>query len=242
MIASIGVYGLSFLAGVLSVLSPCVLPLVPILVGTALNTHRYGPYALALGLAISFTAVGVFIATVGASIGIDQEVFRNIAAALLITFGIVLLSSALQEKFASVTAGISGSGNNLLSKISTDSLSGQFLLGLLLGVVWSPCVGPVLGATITLASQGVSLGHVTFVMALFGLGAGLPLILLGLLSRQAMMRFRNKLFAAGKIGKRILGIILLLVGLLIITGLDKQLEAIVVSASPDWLIALTTKF
>lgn len=242
MIASIGVYGLSFLAGVLSVLSPCVLPLVPILVGTALNTHRYGPYALALGLAISFTAVGVFIATVGTSIGIDQEVFRNIAAVLLITFGIVLLSSALQEKFASVTAGISGSGNYLLSKVSTDSLSGQFLLGLLLGIVWSPCVGPVLGATITLASQGASLGHVTFVMALFGLGAGLPLILLGLLSRQAMMRFRNKLFVAGKIGKRILGIILLLVGLLIITGLDKQFEALVVSASPDWLISLTTKF
>lgn len=242
MIASFGVYGLSLLAGVLSILSPCVLPLVPILVGTALNTHRYGPYALALGLAISFTAVGVFIATIGASIGINQEVFRVIAAVLLITFGIVLLSSALQEKFASATAGIGGSGNNLLSKVSTDSLSGQFILGLLLGVVWSPCVGPVLGATITLASQGANLGHVTLVMALFGFGAGLPLILLGLLSRQAMMRVRNKLFTAGKIGKRILGAILFLVGLLIISGLDKQFEALIVAASPDWLISLTTRY
>lgn len=242
MIASFGVYGLSLLAGVLSILSPCVLPLVPILVGTALNTHRYGPYALALGLAISFTAVGVFIATIGASIGIDQEVFRVIAAVLLITFGIVLLSSTLQEKFASATAGIGGSGNNLLSKVSTDSLSGQFILGLLLGVVWSPCVGPVLGATITLASQGANLGHVILVMALFGFGAGLPLILLGLLSRQAMMRVRSKLFTAGKIGKRILGAILLLVGLLIISGLDKQFEALIVAASPDWLISLTTRY
>ena len=242
MIATFGVYGLSFLAGILSILSPCVLPLVPILVGTALNTHRFGPYALALGLAISFTTVGVFIATIGASIGIDQEVFRVIAAALLITFGIVLLSSTLQEKFASATAGIGGSGNNLLSKVSADSLSGQFILGLLLGVVWSPCVGPVLGATITLASQGANLGHVTLVMALFGLGAGLPLILLGLLSRQAMMRVRSKLFTAGKIGKRILGVILLLVGLLIITGLDKQFETLIVAASPDWLISLTTRY
>lgn len=242
MIATLGVYGLSLLAGVLSVLSPCVLPLVPILVGTALNTHRFGPYALALGLAISFTAVGVFITTVGASIGIDQEVFRNIAAVLLIIFGIVLLSSALQEKFASATASIGGHGNNLLSKVSTGSLSGQFVLGLLLGVVWSPCVGPVLGATITLASQGASLGHVTLVMALFGLGAGLPLVLLGLLSRQAMMHVRSKLFTAGKIGKRILGIVLLSVGLLIISGLDKKFEAVIVSASPDWLISLTTKF
>ncbi len=242
MDVNLGVYGLSFLAGVLSILSPCVLPLVPIIVGTALNTHRYGPYALALGLAVSFTAVGVFIATIGASIGIDQEVFRVIAALLLIMFGIVLLSPTLQEKFASATAGISGSGNSLLSKVSTDSLFGQFILGLLLGIVWSPCVGPVLGATITLASQGTNLGHVTLVMALFGFGAGLPLILLGLLSRQAMMSIRSKLFTAGKIGKSILGGILLFVGLLIISGLDKQFETLVVTASPDWLISLTTRF
>lgn len=242
MLADFGVYGLSFLAGVLSILSPCVLPLIPILVGTALNTHRYGPYVLALGLAISFTVVGVFIATIGASIGINQEIFRIIAAVLLITFGIILLSSTLQAKFASATAGIGGSGNNLLSKISTDSLYGQFILGLLLGVVWSPCVGPVLGATITLASQGTNLGHVTLVMALFGLGAGLPLILLGLFSKQAMMKVRNKLFVAGKIGKRILGAILLVVGLFIISGLDKQLEALIVAASPDWLITLTTRY
>lgn len=242
MFVTLGVYGLSLLAGLLSILSPCVLPLVPIIVGTALNTHRYGPFALALGLAISFTAVGVFIATIGASIGIDQELFRVIAATLLIAFGIVLLFSTLQAKFASATAGIGGAGNNLLSKISTDSLFGQFVLGLLLGVVWSPCVGPVLGATITLASQGTSLGHVTLVMALFGMGAGLPLILLGLLSRQAMMSVRSKLFTAGRVGKRILGVILLFVGLLIISGLDKQFETLIVTSSPDWLISLTTRY
>lgn len=241
-LAALSVYGLSLLAGVLSILSPCVLPLVPILVGSALNTHRYGPYALALGLAISFTAVGVFIATLGAAIGLDQEVFRIIAALLLITFGIVLLSSALQAKFASLTAGVGGSGQSLLNHVSTESLSGQFVLGLLLGIVWSPCVGPILGATITLASQGQSLGHVTLVMAIFGLGAGIPLILLGLISRQAMMKFRNKLFTAGKIGKQMLGGLLLIVGLMIISGFDKTLESIVVQASPEWLVNLTTRF
>lgn len=242
MFVTSGVYGLSFLAGLLSILSPCVLPLVPIVVGTALNTHRYGPFVLALGLAISFTAVGVFVAKVGASIGIDQEQFRVIAAALLIAFGIILLSSTLQEKFASATAGIGSVGNNILSNISTDSLSGQFVLGMILGVVWSPCVGPVLGATITLASQGANLGHVTLVMALFGLGAGLPLILLGLLSQQAMMSVRSKLFTAGKLGKRILGTTLLFLGILIISGLDKKFEALIVALSPDWLILITTRY
>ena len=242
MTAVFGVYGLSFIAGILSILSPCVLPLIPILVSTALNTHQYAPYTLALGLAISFTFIGVFIAMLGASIGINQEIFRLIAAVFLMIFGVVLISSTLQEKFTSSITGISSSGNYLLSKVSTGSLSGQFILGLLLGVIWSPCVGPVLGAAITLASQGANLDHVIIVMALFGLGAGLPLILLGLLSRQAMMKVKSKLFIAGKVGKRLLGVILLIVGLLITSGLDKQFEALIVTASPDWLITLTTKY
>lgn len=235
-------YGLSFLAGVLSILSPCVLPLIPIIVGSAINTHKLGPYALALGLAISFTIVGVFLATLGASLGLDAELFRNTAAVLLLLFGIILLSPNLQAKFASITAGVGDSGQNALNKFSADSLGGQFVLGMLLGVVWSPCIGPILGATVTLASQGEQLGHVVTVMAIFGLGAGLPLIILGLLSRTAMQKVRNKLFSAGKIGKQILGVIMLFIGVMILTGFDKQLESVLVQASPDWLNDLTTRF
>ncbi|MFA6180399.1 MAG: cytochrome c biogenesis CcdA family protein [Candidatus Methylopumilus sp.] len=242
MITDIGTYGLSFIAGTLSTLSPCVLPLVPILISSALNTHRYGPFALALGLATSFTVVGVVLASIGAAIGLDQTVLRMVAASLLILFGLILFSSALQEKFAVAASGLSGGGQSLLNRISAGTLFGQFLLGLILGIVWSPCVGPTLGATITLASQGQNLAHVTLVMALFGIGAGVPLILLGLLSRQAMMKFRNKLFMAGAVGKKILGGFLLLVGILILTGGDKQLETLVVNHSPDWLIDLTTRY
>ncbi len=242
MIINSTTYLLSFLAGVLSILSPCVLPLVPIIVGSALNTHRLGPYALAIGLAISFTAIGVFLATLGNSLGIDPELFRHIAAWLFLLFGIILISTRLQAQFASFTSGLSGSGQNLLNKFSTDSLLGQFGLGLLLGVVWSPCVGPILGATVTLASQGQQLSQVVIIMAIFGIGAGLPLILLGMLSRQVMTNIRGKLFAAGKFGKKILGIIMLLIGVMILTGLDKYLEANLVAISPEWLVNLTTHF
>jgi len=235
-------YALSFLAGVLSILSPCVLPLIPIIIGSALNTHKLGPYALALGLAISFTAIGVFLATIGVSLGLDAASFRNVAAILLIIFGVVLLSPFLQLKFASLTAGLGNSGQNALSQFSSNSLFGQFLLGMLLGVVWSPCVGPILGAAITLASQGEQLGHVTAVMAFFGIGAGLPLIILGLLSRQAMQKLRNKLFTAGKIGKQLLGSLMIIIAFMILTGFDKQLESVLVEASPDWLNNLTTRF
>jgi cytochrome c-type biogenesis protein len=239
--SDLAIYGLSFLAGILSILSPCVLPLVPIIVGTALNTHRYGPYALALGLAISFTIIGVLVATLGASLGLDQELFRKIAAFLMIIFGVTLLSPYLQSKFANISSSIGSSGQNILNRFSTDSLLGQFALGLLLGVVWSPCVGPILGATLTLASQGQNLIHVSIVMAIFGLGAGLPLIILGLASRQAMLKIRNKLFIAGKVGKQFLGLFMLIIGIVILTETDKNIETTIVEVLPDWLISLTTR-
>ncbi|MGZ8984641.1 MAG: cytochrome c biogenesis CcdA family protein [Methylotenera sp.] len=240
MFTQLGTYGLSFVAGTLSTLSPCVLPLVPILVGSAVMAHRFGPLALAAGLASSFTIVGVFIASVGVAIGLDQEVFRNVAATLLILFGITLLSRTLQERFVVATSGLSSSGQSLLSHISTEGLTGQFLLGLLLGVVWSPCVGPTLGATITLASQGQNLAHATLVMTIFGIGASAPLIILGMLSRQAMTKFRDKMLVAGSAGKKLLGILLLALGLMIVTGADKKIETAVLNVAPDWLIQLTT--
>lgn len=240
MFGEIGSYGLSLAAGTLSTLSPCVLPLVPILVGSALMTHRLGPHALAAGLALSFTLVGVFIVGLGAAVGLDQEVFRNVAAVLLILFGAVLVSPWLQARFAVAASRLGGPGQSLATRISGDSLVGQFGLGMLLGVVWTPCVGPTLGATITLASQGQDLGHVALMMAMFGLGAGIPLVLLGMLSRQAMMRFRDKLLVAGKAGKWLLGGVLLLMGALILTGADKAFEAYVLSVSPEWLTALTS--
>ena len=240
MIASFGVYGLSVVAGILSTLSPFVLPLIPILVGTALSAHRLGPLFLAFGLALSFTTVGLFLATVGVMIGLDQGIFRNVAAGLLIVFGLILLSGRLQQRFVAATSGLSGAGQPLLERISGDTLTGQFLLGLVLGIVWSPCVGPTLGATMTLASQGENLGHAAGVMALFGAGAGLPLIVLGTLSHQAMMRFKSKLSATGKTGKTLLGALLLVLGILIITGLDKAFEAWVLTHAPEWLTRLTT--
>ena len=219
-----GTYGIGFAAGGLSVLSPCVLPLVPILIGTAASAHRRGPLALAAGLTLSFAVIGVLLASAGASLGLDQTVFRNIAALMLLGFGVLLLSAGLQERFAVAASGASSVGKGLLSRLTLDGLSGQFVLGLLLGLVWIPCVGPTLGATITLASQGQQLAQVMLVMALFGLGAGLPLVILGSLSRIAMLRLRGKLLAAGQQGKKVLGAVMLLLGVFILTGLDKRFE------------------
>ncbi len=234
--------GFGFLAGLLSILSPCVLPLLPMVLGPAAAAGRFGLAALAAGLVVAFTGVGLFVATIGFAIGLDGTFFRLAAALLLGALGLVLLSAPLQARFALAAGGISDAGNRRLARLSPQGASGQFLLGLLLGAVWSPCVGPTLGAASVLAAQGQSLGAVAAVMAAFGLGAALPLVLVGSLSREAMRRWRARLAGAGQGGKLLLGGVALAVAVLILTGLDHRLETFLVDASPDWLTRLTTRF
>jgi cytochrome c-type biogenesis protein len=233
---------LAALAGVLSSLSPCVLPILPIVLGAAASEHRRGPLALAAGLAVSFVIIGMFIATVGFSVGLTGDVFRIAAAVLMVLIGIVLLVPQFSMRLAAAGGPAGNWVEQRFGGFSTAGLSGQFALGLLLGAVWSPCVGPTLGAASVLAAKGENLGQVALTMLVFGIGAGLPLALLGSLSREALMKWRNKMLAAGSKGKMIFGAVLLVAGTLVLSGLDKRVESFLVDASPEWLTTLTTRF
>lgn len=237
-----GSSGIALLSGILSTLSPCVLPLIPIVLGAAVSEHRLGVLALAAGLAISFVAIGLFIATVGYAIGLDAGHFRVLGGAALIGIGTVLLMPSLQTQFAMATGPLSGWADSRFRSRSTRGLHGQLALGLLLGVVWTPCVGPTLGAASILAAQGKDLGQVAAVMGAFGVGSALPLAVLGLLSRGAVMRWRGRLMDVGKGGKMVLGGVLVIIGTLILSGLDKRVEELLVDLSPPWLTELTTRF
>jgi len=238
----LGSYGFGFLAGLLSTLSPCVLPIIPILLGSATNAHPRAPLALAGGLALSYAVIGTTLVWAGSALGLDTSIFRGIGAAVLGLLGLVLISGNLQQRFASATAGLGDAGNNLISRMRLDGLWGQFAIGLVLGVVWSPCVGPTLGAAVVLASQGSQLFQVGLLMGIFGVGAALPVVVLAYVSSGAMLRMRGKLMQAGKTGKMILGSVMIALSVLILTGADKPMETWLVDQSPDWLTQLTTRF
>jgi len=233
---------LSCVAWVLSILSPCVLPLLPIVLGAAASEQKWGPAALAAGLSISFVAIGLFVATIGFSIGLDGDVFRSVAAAFMIAIGIVLMVPRLQTGLAVAGGPIANWADKRRSGLDSGGLGGQFAVGVLLGAVWSPCVGPTLGAASLLAAQGRDLGQVALTMFVFGLGAAVPLLALGLVSREAMMRWRHRLAAAGHGLKAGFGAVLTAIGVFVITGLDKTVETALVEASPQWLTDLTTRF
>ena len=239
---AIGSFGLALLAGFLSILSPCVLPLLPIVFGTAASEHRWGPAVLAAGVSLSFVAIGLFVATIGFAIGLDGDVFRTAAAIMMIGLGVVLAIPALQIRLATAGGPISHWTSQKINRVQAGGLGGQFGIGLLLGAVWSPCVGPTLGTASILAAQGKSLGQVAVTMMFFGIGTGTPLILIGLVSRQALSLWRDRLIKGGAGVKVVLGLALIVIGAFIVSGFDRRLETILVDTSPQWLTDLTTRY
>lgn len=238
---TIGSPALALVAGMLSVLSPCVLPLLPIILGAAASERRWGPAALAVGLSASFVAIGMFVATVGFAVGLDADVFRYVAAVLMVAVGLVLMLPGFQAQLAVASGPMANWADARFGGVRKGT-SGQFWVGVLLGAVWSPCVGPTLGAASLLAAQGRDLGQVGIVMFAFGLGAALPLLGLGLLSHEAMVRWRQRLASASQGAKAGLGALFVAIGVLVLTSLDKSIETVLVGVSPEWLTDLTTHF
>lgn len=231
---------LALLAGVLSILSPCVLPLVPVVLAGAVAEHRLAPLALAAGVALSFTAIGLFVATIGFSIGLDMTVFRTGAAILLVLVGAVLLVPRLQVGFATAAGPVSNWTQSRFGGLSPSGISGQFGVGLLLGAVWTPCVGPTLGAASIMAARGENLGMVALTMLAFGIGTALPLLLLSTLSREALLRWRGRMMSTASGLKMALGVLLILAGAMTLTGFDRTVQTILLDALPSWMLSLTT--
>lgn len=237
-----GSFAIAYVAGLLSTLSPCVLPLLPILVASALRQHRLGPLALSLGLSLSFTAAALFVATLGFAIDVDAARLRTVGAVLLLAFGLVLAWEPLQQRFAQAAARLGAAGDAWAARLDSSGWIGQFLLGALLGLVWAPCVGPTLGAATTLAAQGRQLPQVAAVLLVFGLGAGTPLLVAGRLSQRALQRWRAPLSAVSRHGRRLLGVLLVAVGVALLAGWDRHAEAALLRHLPTWLGELIARF
>ena len=239
---SVGAVALAFVAGVLTSLSPCVLPILPLVLGAAASERKYGPVALVAGLAISFVLIGLFVATIGYSIGLTTELFRQVAAALMVMLGAVLIFPPLQSRLALASGPIANWTDRHFGSERGSGYAGQFWVGVLLGAIWTPCVGPTLGAASLLAAQGRDLPQVAASMLVFGIGAALPLLIIGLLSREALQRWRKQVLSVSHSMKVALGVLLILIGALVLAGFDKHLETVLVDASPQWLTDLTTRF
>lgn len=234
MSLSLAVLPLAAGAGALGVLSPCVWPLVPVVMSSAASGGRSGPWLLTAGLSLSFAVAGTLLSFMLVSTGLDPELFRYLASILLLVAAVLLLP-ALGERVSQQLSALSG---RLNGSFGDSQAFGQFGVGALLGLIWLPCVGPTLGAAIALASVGQQLSTAFLIMLAYGLGTGAVLLTAGLLSQRALQRWRPQVMAGAGRGKQALGGLLALLGVLVLTGLDKRLEALGVAWMPQWILTL----
>jgi len=228
-----------YAAGLLSLINPCVLPVLPIVLAGSLQRNRYGPIALVTGMSVVFVALGLLIPTVGYALGLSADAVAAAADLLMVGFGLVLMVPNLSARFASVTAGVSAGADSRMSALDDDGLRGQFLGGALLGAVWSPCVGPTLGGAMALASGGQNLTHAALVMVAFALGVSSVMLALGYGARSLIVRRQARMRAFASRTRPILGLVFVAVGLSLLFQLNKIAEAWVLDVMPIWLQTLS---
>jgi len=231
--------GLSLAAGSLTTLSPCVFPLLPLVLGGALQGSRLAPVAMGAGMITSFAAIGMVLGALGPALGIDADTVRTAGAAMLIVFALVMLVPALGERFTQWMLPIASTANAASSKLDGGSVLGALMLGGVLGLVWSPCSGPLLGSALTLVASEGGVARGGLVLGIFGLGAAIPLVAVAYASRRGFVRVRDWVMARIERVRHVFALLLGAMGVAILTGGDKWLEAHVLQWLPDAWVNLT---
>ena len=232
----------AYLAGLLTLINPCVIPVLPIVLASAVQADRRGPLALAAGMSVSFVILGVSVTAFGHVIGLTVDTLAQIGAWMMIAFGLLLLVPQGAALMTAATSGLSARADAGIDDLDQHSLRGQFAGGALLGAVWSPCIGPTLGGAIALASQGQNLGHVTLIMTAFALGVSSIILGLAYGARGAMGRNTARLRQIAQASRPILGAAFLLVGLGLLLQWNHAAEIWLLDRMPAWLIDLSVRF
>ena len=225
----------AYFAGLLTLINPCVLPVLPIVLVSALNAHRAGPLALAAGMSVSFVVFGVLVTAFGASVGLTQDRLAQMGAVMMMAFGLILVVPMFAQRFEMATAGVAAGADTRMNTLNAGSLRGQFAGGLLLGTVWSPCIGPTLGGAIALASQGENLGYVTLVMTAFAMGVSTLILGLGFGAQEAIRPRAQALRGLAERSKPIIGATFLVIGALLFFEVHHLIEGWLLNVMPIWL-------
>lgn len=200
--------GMSFGAGFLSVASPCVLPVLPIIVTGSESDSRFRPLLIVLGLSLTFILMGVVTSAFGSLITGRMYYIEKIAGSIIVVFGLLMLAD--KNIFKNVTF------FNRLSGPRKGIWSG-FVIGATLGLIWIPCIGPLLSGVLAMVATKANIGYGVLLLAFYSLGFSIPVFLAGYFSQF----FRKKLGTMQKSAmaiRIISGVLLILFGIYIIVN------------------------
>lgn len=234
--------GLAFVAGLVTVLSPCVLPVLPFLLGSSIQKYRWSPLILVSGLFLSFSGLGLFVAAAGFQFGLTPEKVRIMAALFLILVGFLMIGSRFQGGLVRLFSGVSANAQRLAGLNQENEHRGQFVVGLLLGAVWAPCAGPTLAAAFGLAITRQDMLAAAIMMMVYSFGAALPLLGIASLSQVTLGRTKSVLRVMGSSGKWVLGSLLILYGVGILFGADMAFDSAFLNLLPDVWVDFIMRF
>lgn len=228
-------------AGFLTTLSPCVLPVLPFVTASSLSRNKAGPLALVVGLLFSFVGVSLLVSATGYLFGMDPAMIRKGAGFLLASSGILLISHRLSDAVSARLAFLSNWASQTASREYGGPLLTEFVGGMLLGLVWTPCSGPSLGAALGLAAHAGNTPKAALVLMAYGVAAVLPLLFFAYGAKHLVNRVRARSNWIDSI-KRGFGIAIVVFGVLIVSGADRKLEGVLTNSLPNSWVALVSRF
>lgn len=229
---------IAFLSGVLTVFSPCVLPILPIILTSGIDGKIWRIRGVITGLIMSFTVASLLLATVVRTFNISVDIIRNFAVILLVIFGLSMLFPIIWEK---IQVFIENHWKVRPIQNQGSGFGGGFITGMSLGIVWTPCIGPVVAAVATLAAVNSFSMMTIFIAFAYALGTGIPLYLIAKAGSNASANLgivkRNNMQI-----RQVFGIVILATALFIFTGLDRTLQAWTLKNLPASWTQITSTF
>ena len=221
----------AFLAGIITVTSPCVIPILPIILGSALKRNRFYPLFMVLGLAFTFSLLGVVFGSLGSFVGIGKRTLETVAIILLGIMGLVIVIKPLGHLFSQWTGKLLAVAP---ASGPSESPLQAFFVGSTLGVVWAPCAGPVLASILAIAAASKSVTTSFLLLFTYAVGAGIPMLLIAYGGQRALTGRRFVQQYAEKI-KYVFGWILILTAILLYFGIFKKFEAFLLPYLPSYI-------
>ncbi len=233
-------YLLAFIEGLVLILSPCILPILPIILSGAIEGGKMRPAGIILGFIVVFALFSLFARALVQHLGINLNLLRIIAYAIIIVFGFVIMIDYLSEKFSQFTQKLANLGENASEKIQGQGFVGGLILGGLVSLIWVPCAGPVLAAAIIQTAVQQNAWESFFTFLSFAIGSILPMIFIAFLGKKLILKF-NFLKTHNNIIRKILGA-LIVIGALIAAIAGSKLALFSSSLSTNTSKVLTSLF
>ncbi len=221
-----------FIAGLATVVTPCILPILPAVLSGSVGS-RLRPLAIVTGMSITFTLMGILINAVS-SFGYFAEYLRWFSIFIIILMGALLFDDDVNQVYVKISSSAVNSARermSFLGKLTSKAPSGGLLsglfLGMSLGVLWIPCVGPILGAVfayVQLSSGGVGMLYGTLLLIVYSVGVSIPMLIIAYSGKSISGRV-NWFVKRGHFFKKLSGLILILVGLMMLFGIDRIIKA-----------------